>query len=61
VIIDSSAIVAIVLREPGYEELVGKLRSADASGVGTPTLVKAGIVLTRISHRKPEDWFLSRR
>jgi ribonuclease VapC len=37
--------VAIVLREPGYEELVGKLRFADALGIGTPTLVEAGIVL----------------
>jgi len=42
-IIDSSAIVAIVLREPGYEELVGKLRCADATGVGTPILGEAGL------------------
>jgi ribonuclease VapC len=45
-ILDSSVIVAIVLREPGYEELVGKLRSAGAIGIGTPTLVEAGIVLS---------------
>jgi ribonuclease VapC len=45
-ILDSSAIVAIVLREPGYEEVVGKLRSASAAGIGTPTLVEAGIVLS---------------
>ena len=44
-ILDSSVIVAITLREPGYEDLVGKLRSADAIGIGTPTLVEAGIVL----------------
>jgi ribonuclease VapC len=45
-ILDTSVIVAIVLREPGYEELVGKLRSAGAVGIGTPNLVEAGIVLS---------------
>jgi ribonuclease VapC len=45
-ILDTSVLVAIVLREPGYEELVGKLRSAGALGIGTPTLVEAGIVLS---------------
>lgn len=44
-ILDTSVIVAIVLREPGYEELVGKLQSAGAVGIGTPTLTEAGIVL----------------
>src|SRR6185436_3647517 len=44
-ILDTSVIVAIALREPGYEELVGKLRSADVIGIGTPTLAEAGIVL----------------
>ena len=45
-ILDSSVIVAITLREPGHEELVGKLRSADALGIGAPTLTEAGIVLS---------------
>ncbi len=45
-ILDTSVIVAIVLREPGYEELVGKLRSAGAIGIGTPNLAEAGIVLS---------------
>lgn len=45
-ILDSSAIVAIVLREPGYEELVRKIASAEAVAVGAPTLAEAGIVLT---------------
>lgn len=44
-ILDTSVIVAIALREPGYEDLVEKLRSADAVGIGTPTLAEAGIVL----------------
>jgi ribonuclease VapC len=46
VILDTSVIVAIALREPGYEELVGKIRSADTLGVGTPTLTETGMVLS---------------
>ena len=45
-ILDSSVIVAIVLKEPGYENLLGKIQSASAIGMGTPTLVETGIVLT---------------
>jgi ribonuclease VapC len=46
VILDSSAIVGIVLREPGFEALVDKLAQAEILGVGAPTLTEAGIVLT---------------
>ena len=45
-ILDSSAIVAIVMQEPGYEELLKKLADAPAVGVGGPTLVETGIVLS---------------
>jgi len=45
VIVDSSAIVAILLREPGYDDLVGHLASAPVAGVGAPTLTETGIVL----------------
>lgn len=45
-ILDSSAIVGIVLREPGFEALVRKLARAEALAVGAPTLAEAGIVLT---------------
>lgn len=45
-ILDSSVIVAIALREPGYEELVAKLRSAETIGIGTPTLTEAEMVLS---------------
>ena len=44
-IVDSSALVAIVLREPGWEALVDKL-SAGPAGAGAPTLAEAGAVLT---------------
>jgi ribonuclease VapC len=44
-IVDSSALIGIVLREEGYESIVAKLTSADAAAAGTPTLVETGIVL----------------
>ena len=44
-IVDSSALVAIVLREPGWQTLTEKL-SSGAAGAGAPTLAEAGIVLT---------------
>jgi ribonuclease VapC len=46
VIVDSSAIVAIVLREPGWEDLVARLGTDAAAGVGAPTLAETGLVLT---------------
>ena len=45
-ILDSSVIVAITLREAGHEELVSKLRSADSLGIGAPSLTEAGMVLS---------------
>jgi ribonuclease VapC len=46
VIVDSSAIVAVVLREPGWEALVAKLGGEVASAIGAPTLTETGLVLT---------------
>lgn len=52
-IVDSSAIVAIVLREPGYERLSRALASRDgAAGAGTPTLVESGLVLVSRAGRR---------
>ena len=45
-IVDSSAIIAILLREPGWQALVAKLASATAPGVAAPTLAETGLVLT---------------
>jgi ribonuclease VapC len=45
VILDTSAILAIVLKEPGFEALIDKLLSSDAVAVGAPTLAEAAIVL----------------
>jgi ribonuclease VapC len=46
VILDTSAVVAIALSEPGYEKLIAKLKSADTVGIGTPTLTETGLVLS---------------
>jgi len=46
VIVDTSAIAAIVFKEPGHADVLGKLVGADHAGIGTPTLAEAGIVLT---------------
>jgi ribonuclease VapC len=45
VILDSSAVVAIVLREPGHERLLQFVALEDAPGIGAPTVVETGIVL----------------
>ena len=45
-VLDSSAIVAIHLREPGFERLVERIEAAEAAFVGAPTLLEAAMVLT---------------
>ena len=45
-IVDTSAIVAIVLREPGWENVTARLGAAEAPGIGAPTLAEAGLILT---------------
>jgi ribonuclease VapC len=44
-ILDSSAIVAVLLKEPGYERLLKRLAENPEPGVGAPTTVETGIVL----------------
>lgn len=44
-ILDSSVIVAIVRREPGFENLVARLDSEEHLAVGAPTLAETAIVL----------------
>ncbi len=58
-IVDSSALVAVVFQEPEYETIVDKLVESSATGIGTPTLVETGIVLdARL--RKDSRFMLSR-
>lgn len=44
-IVDSSALVAVVVREPGYEQVLDKL-ALGGSGIGAPTLAETGVVLS---------------
>ena len=45
-IIDTSAVIAFFFREPGSEQIMHKLIDASQSGIGTPTLLECGIVLS---------------
>jgi ribonuclease VapC len=45
-IVDSSAILAIFLREAGAEELLSAILEADFAGIGAPTAAETGLVLT---------------
>ena len=44
-IVDSSAIVAILLKEPGYERLRDHLAAAQQVSVGAPTVAESSLVL----------------
>ena len=44
-ILDTSAILAVFLKEPGFEVIVDRLAAEDEVGIGAPTLAETGIVL----------------
>jgi ribonuclease VapC len=46
VILDSSAIIAVLLGEPDATALLAQLESTSILGVGAPTLAETGVVLT---------------
>lgn len=53
-VVDSSALLAVVFRESGHERIVKALVEADIAAVGTPTLTETGIVLeARLGDRAP--------
>jgi ribonuclease VapC len=52
VILDSSAVVAVLIEEPGYEELERKMREADVLAIGAPTLAETGVVMARRVRRE---------
>jgi ribonuclease VapC len=53
-ILDSSAILAIVFKEPGFEELLRAMDEASVVAAGTPTLAETGIVLhARLQDKAP--------
>ncbi|MGH7805699.1 MAG: type II toxin-antitoxin system VapC family toxin [Candidatus Binatia bacterium] len=44
-IVDSSAVLAIVFREPGFGDLIEKIARSPSTGIGAPTAAEIGIVL----------------
>jgi ribonuclease VapC len=44
-ILDSSAIITVLLREPGFEDVLNSISSADNLAIAGPTLAETGIVL----------------
>lgn len=45
-ILDTSALLSLVFREPGYERILTTIASAEWIGMGAPTLAETGIVLS---------------
>jgi ribonuclease VapC len=51
VIVDSSAVIAILLKEPGHERLRDRLATSERVGIGAPTVVESSLVLcSRLGH-----------
>jgi ribonuclease VapC len=46
VILDTSAVIAMLLKEPGSSELIEKVLKETEVGIGTPTLAETAIVLS---------------
>jgi ribonuclease VapC len=44
-ILDSSAVVAVICREPGYEELLSKIALARTVAIGAPTVAETQMVI----------------
>jgi ribonuclease VapC len=45
-ILDSSAVVAVLFQEPGFEQLLETILSAEKVGIGAPTLAETAIVVS---------------
>jgi ribonuclease VapC len=47
-ILDSSAVVAVLREEPGYAEIERSMQTADRLEIGAPTLVECVVVMGRV-------------
>ncbi len=52
-ILDTSAVIALLLKEPGFELIFHKLAGAETIGIGAPTLAETGVVLRARLGRDP--------
>lgn len=58
-ILDSSALLAVVFKEPGFEGILERIQNAPGVAAGAPTLAETGIVLqARLG--SPADGLLER-
>jgi ribonuclease VapC len=55
-VLDSSAIIAIELRESGFERLIDKIGDAKAVVIGIPTMFETAIVLSRRRGQDARPW-----
>jgi ribonuclease VapC len=51
-VLDTSAVVAMHLEEPGYERLFQRVQAADVVLIGVPTLFESAMVLTSRAGRE---------
>jgi ribonuclease VapC len=52
-VVDSSALISILLEEPGYETLLEKIGSAEAVFLGAPTILETAMVLSARIRKDP--------
>lgn len=50
-VVDSSALIAIELEEPGWEDLVAKIATAQVALISAPTLLETAMVVSRRADR----------
>ena len=55
-VLDSSAIVAIEAKEPGYQDLIARIDRAKRVLIGSPTALEAVMVLTSRRHGDATAW-----
>jgi ribonuclease VapC len=46
-ILDSSALIAMIMAEAGHEKLLAKMKSTVPAGIGAPTVLESAVVLSR--------------
>jgi ribonuclease VapC len=55
-ILDSSAVVAVICREPGYEELLRKIALARTVAIGAPTVAETQMVVEiKLGSKRRQD------
>jgi ribonuclease VapC len=55
-VLDSSAIIAIEMQEPGFERLVDRMGEAETVLIGVPTMFEAAMVLSGRRRQDARPW-----